>query len=147
MKVIFIKNVPKVAKIGEVKDQPDGYVRNFLLPQKLAILATPDALAKMERERNEIRVEREVQTDLFKKNLRSVNGMTVTIKAPTNEQGSLFKAIHERDITAALKKEHKVIIANEYIKLDAPIKQNGEFKVGVEAMGVKESITVNVIRA
>ena len=47
MKVIFIKNVPKVAKIGEVKDQPDGYVRNFLLPQKLAILATPDALAKI----------------------------------------------------------------------------------------------------
>ena len=146
MKVIFLKNVPKVAKIGEIKDQPDGYVRNFLLPKKFAVLATPEAIKKIERAKNEIRVEREVQTDLFKKNLKAVDGMTVTIKAKTNDQGSLFKAIHEKDITDALKREHQVRISEEYVHISSPIKQNGTFQVLVEAMGIKEYVTVNVIR-
>ncbi len=146
MKVIFIKDVPKVGRKDEVKDQPDGYVRNFLLPKKFAILATPEAIKKIERAKNEIRVGREVQTDLFKKNLRAVDGMAVTIRAKTNDQGSLFKAIHEKDITNALKKEHQVIIAEEYVHIESPIKQNGEFKVLVEAMGIKEYVTVSVIK-
>ena len=145
MKVIFIKNVPKVGKIGEIKEQPDGYIRNFLLPKKFAILATPEAIKRIEQSKNEIRVEREVQTDLFRKNIQAINGMTVTIVAKTNEQGSLFKAIHEKDIVEALKKEHRVIIAEEYIKIPGHIKSNGTFKIGVEAMGVKEQITLNVV--
>ena len=127
MKVIFIKNVPKVGKIGEIKEQPDGYIRNFLLPKKFAILATPEAIKRIEQSKNEIRVEREVQTDLFRKNIQAINGMTVTIVAKTNEQGSLFKAIHEKDIVEALKKEHRVIIAEEYIKIPGHIKSNGTF--------------------
>ncbi|MEI6316658.1 MAG: 50S ribosomal protein L9 [bacterium] len=147
MKVIFIKNVPRVGKIDEIKEQPDGYVRNFLLPKKLAILATPEAIKKLEHSKSQIKVGREVQTDLFKKNLQAVDGMTVTIKAKTNDQGSLFKAIHEKDITDALKKEYQVIIAPEYVHIHSPIKQNGTFPVIIEAMGIKETITVNVIRA
>ncbi len=146
MKVIFIKNVPKVAKIGDIKDQPDGYVRNFLLPKKFAILATPEAIKKIEQAQNQIRVVKEVQTDLFKKNLKAVDGMAVTLVVKTNTQGSLFKAIHEKDITNALKKEHQVIISEEYVHMDSPIKHTGTFPVIVEAMGIRETIMVNVIK-
>ena len=146
MKVIFIKNVPHVGKINDIKDQPDGYVRNFLLPKKFAVLATPDAIKKLERTLSEVRIGKEVQTDLFKKNLKAVDGMTVTIKAKTNGQGSLFKAIHEKDITEALRKEHQVRIAEEYVHIPTPIKSNGTFAVTIEAMGIKETITVNVIK-
>ena len=145
MKVIFIKNVPKVGKIDEIKDQPDGYVRNFLLPKGYAILATPDAVRKLEQKQSEIRVGREVQSDLFKKNIRSVAGVGVTIAAKTNQQGSLFQAIHAKDIALALKKEHHIMIDEEFIKLKEPIKQNGTFTVFVEALGMKEEIVVNVI--
>ena len=145
MKVIFIKNVPKVGKIGEIKEQPDGYIRNFLLPKKFAMLATPEAIKKIEQSKNEIRVEREVQADLFRKNIQAIDGMSITIKAKTNPQGSLFKAIHEKDIVEALKKEHHAIIAEEYIHIPAQIKQNGTFKVNIKALDIVEQITVNVV--
>ena len=147
MKVIFIKKVPKVGNINDIKEQPDGYVRNFLLPKGYVILATPEAVKKLERSQNEVKVGREVQSDLFKKNLRSVSGVGVTIAAKTNDQGSLFKAIHEKDIVEALKKQHQIVIDQEFIKLAEPIKQNGVFTVGVEALGIKESIQVEVVKA
>ena len=134
-----------MGKIDEIKDQPDGYVRNFLLPKGYAILATPDAVRKLEQKQSEIRVGREVQSDLFKKNIRSVAGVGVTIAAKTNQQGSLFQAIHAKDIALALKKEHHIMIDEEFIKLKEPIKQNGTFTVFVEALGMKEEIVVNVI--
>jgi len=146
MKVIFIKDLKKVGYKNDIKEQPDGYVRNFLIPKGYVILATPEAVKKVERAQNEIRVEREVQTDLFKKNIHSVRGVGVTIVAKTTEKGSLFKAIHAKDIADALKKNNHIVIAEEYIKLDAPIKQNGTVTVGVEAMGIREEITVNVIK-
>ncbi|MBP6884355.1 MAG: 50S ribosomal protein L9 [Candidatus Pacebacteria bacterium] len=147
MKVIFIKKVPKVGNIGEVKDQPDGYVRNFLLPKGLAIVATPQEIKKLEQSRNEIRVEKEIQGDLFKKNLMAIKGVDITIPVKTNDKGSLFKAIHESDIALALKKQCHITISPEFIKLPAPIKQNGTFNIKIEALGMSEVITVQIIKA
>ncbi len=145
MKVIFIKDVKGIGRKNEIKDQPDGYARNFLIPKGIAIAATPDGIKKVERAQNEIRVEKEVQTDLFKKNIQSVNGTNVVIKAKANGQGSLFKAIHERDIVATLKKNHHIIIEESLIKIPEQIKQTGVFTVYVEAMGLKESIKVEIV--
>ena len=147
MKVIFIKDLKNVGRKDDIKDQPDGYARNFLISKGYAIPATPEAIKKIERAANEIRVVKEVQTDLFKKNIKAMNGVGVTISAKTNEQGSLFKAIHAKDIAAALKKNNHISIDEVFIKLPEPIKQNGTFTIYVEAMGMKEPITVNVIRA
>lgn len=145
MKVIFIKDVKGIGRKNEIKDQPDGYARNFLIPKGIAIAATPDGIKKVERAQNEIRVEKEVQTDLFKKNIQSVNGTNVVIKAKANGQGSLFKAIHERDIVATLKKNHHIIIEESLVKIPEQIKQTGVFTVYVEAMGLKESIKVEIV--
>ena len=145
MKVIFIKDVKGIGRKNEIKDQPDGYARNFLIPKGIAIPATPEGIKKVERAQNEIRVEREVQTDLFKKNIQSVNGTNVTIRAKTNDHGSLFKAIHAKDIAAALKKDHHIIIDENFIKLPSEIKQNGTFTIYIEAMGLKEPITLEVV--
>ena len=121
MKVIFIKKVPKVGNINDIKEQPDGYVRNFLIPKGYAILATPEAVKKLERSQNEVRVVREVQSDLFKKNIRAISGVGVIIPAKTSDTGSLFKAIHAKDIAEALKKQHQITISEEFIKLAEPI--------------------------
>ncbi len=144
MKVIFLKNVPKVGKINEIKDQPDGYVRNFLLPKGLAVIATPEAIKKLEQSQTNIRVSREVQTDLLRKNIAAIEGMRVTIAAKANSQGHLFKAVHEKDIVEALSREHKANIGAEFVKLAAPIKETGEHAVAIEALGVRETIIVDV---
>lgn len=143
MKIIFTKDVPKVGRRNEVKDMPDGYVRNFLLPKGVAILATPEALKKLTRAQEEVRVEREIQEDLLKKNLDHVAGTELTITSKANDKGHLFKAIHEKDIASALKKIH-VVIDPKFLKLSAPIKEIGEHKVIVDALGKKETISVTV---
>jgi large subunit ribosomal protein L9 len=147
MKVIFIKKVPKVGNIGEIKDQPDGYVRNFLLPKGFAIIATPEAIKKLEQSKAQVRISREVQTDLLKKNLAAIDGLRVTIAVAANTQGSLFKAVHEKDIALALEKQHKAMIDASFVHIPAPIKETGEHAVTVEALGVKETIIIDVVPA
>ena len=146
MKVILLKNVPKVGKKDEIKDVPDGYVRNFLLPQKLALIATPEEVKKLERAQNEVRVGHEIQSDLFKKNLRSVHGVGVTIAAKTNGEGSLYKAVGVKDVVAALKKEHHIVIEENLVHME-PTKHTGTFKATVQALGMKEEIQVTVVQA
>jgi large subunit ribosomal protein L9 len=145
MKVIFVKNLPKVAKINEIKDQPDGYVRNFLIPQGYAVIATPQAIQKLERSLSEVKVMKEIEKDLFKKNLKAVDGVGVTITANANDNGHLFSSVQAKDIIEALKKQHHIMMAPEYIVLPEPIKQLGTFSVSIEALGMKEAITVNVV--
>ena len=147
MKVIFIKDLKGVGRKDDIKDQPDGYARNFLLPKGYVIPATTEAVKKVERAANEVRVEREIQTDLFKKNLQAIDGTGVSISVKTNDQGNLFKAIHAKDIVDALKKDHRIIIAEEFIRIAEPIKKTGTYTVGVEALGMKESITVQIIKS
>ena len=147
MKVIFVKKVPKVGNIGEIKEQPDGYVRNFLLPQGYAVIATPQAVQKLEQKASELKAGKEIQADLFRKNLRAVNGAGVTISVKANEKGSLFKSVSARDIADALKKQHKISIDDDFIKLAEPIKHAGDFTVSVEAKGMKEEIVVKVVAA
>ena len=144
MKVILLKNVPKIGKKDEIKDLPDGYVRNFLLPQKLALIATNEVVKNVERAQNEIRVGREIQSDLFKKNLRSVNGIGLTIYAKANGEGSLYKAVGPKDVAAALKKDHKIVMEENLIHME-PAKHVGTYKASVQALGMKEEIEVTIV--
>ena len=144
MKVIFLKNVAKVGKINEIKDMPDGYVRNFLLPQKYAMIATPEAVAKLQQGKIDKDAEKQIQSDLFRKNLRAVQGVGVTISAVANTEGGLFKSVGPKDISLALKKDHHIIIEESIIHCD-PIKHVGEYTATVEALGIKEPISVTVI--
>lgn len=143
MKVFFLKKVPKVGNINEIKDLPDGYVRNFLLPQKLAIIATPEVIQKFQRSQNEAKVEREVQSTLFKKNIQAVHGTGVTISVRANGEGNLYQAIHAKDVVDALKKQHRIDIDVSFVQME-PIKHVGEYRVAVEALGVREEISVTV---
>jgi len=72
MKVIFLKDIPRVGKRYDVKEINDGYAMNFLLPRKLAEIATPKAIIELEKRKKEIIVEREIQEDLLLRNLEEI---------------------------------------------------------------------------
>ena len=137
MKVIFLQDVPRVGKKYDVKEVNDGYATNFLLPRKLAELATPKAVASLEIHKKEIIVEREVQTDLLMRNLEEIKGKVIKIKGKANEKGSLFKAIHKKEIIIEMKKKNHADIDEEFIILEKPIKEIGEFEIPIEIKGVK----------
>ncbi len=139
MKVIFLQDVPRVGRKYDTKEVNDGYATNFLLPRKLAVLATPKAVAEVEKRKKEIAIEREVQEDLLMKNLEEIKSKTVTIKGKANEQGHLFSAIHKKEIVEIMKEQEHADIAEEFIVLEKPIKQIGEFEIPISVKGKKSS--------
>jgi large subunit ribosomal protein L9 len=117
---------------------------NFLIPRKLVELATPNAIASLEKRKKNIEIEREVQEDLLMKNLEEIKGKTILIKRKANEKGSLFKAIHKKEIVEEMKKQNHADIAEEFIILEKPIKEIGEFEIPIEIKNKKSSFKLVV---
>jgi large subunit ribosomal protein L9 len=138
MKVIFLQSVPRVGKKDEIKEVNDGYAANFLFPRKLAVPATDTAVNKLLQKQKEIVVVKEIQMDLLIRNLEELKGKTITIEGKANEKGHLFKAIHKKEIVEALSKMHTAEIGEEYLDLEKPIKEIGEFDIPIKIKG-KES--------
>jgi large subunit ribosomal protein L9 len=110
---------------------------NMLFPRKLAEPATLKAIADLERRMKNLAVEREVQEDLLEKNLEEMKGKVITISAKADEKGHLFSGIHSKELVDEMKKQHHADISAEYIILDKPIKQTGEFQVPIEIKNKK----------
>lgn len=144
MKVIFLQDVTRVGKRHDIKDVNDGYAMNFLIPRKLAELATPKAVTELELRKKEIVVEREVQEDLLMKNLEEIKGKSITIKGKANEKGHLFSAIHKKEIIEEMKRQQHADISEEFIVLEKPIKTVGEFEIPIEIKGKKSSFKLIV---
>jgi|ERR1035437_690516 large subunit ribosomal protein L9 len=144
MKIIFLQDVPRVGKKYDIKEVNDGYVMNFLIPRKLALLATPSAVASLEKRKKNIEIEREVQEDLLMKNLEEIKGKVITIKGKANEKGSLFKAIHKKEIVEEMKKQNHADINEDFIILLKPIKEVGEFDIPIEIKNKKSSFKLKV---
>jgi len=138
MKVIITKETPKIGRKNEVKDFPDGYVRNFLLPKGIAVIATPENLKELEKNKERMRVEKEIKEDLLEKNLLELKDVTLTMERKANEQGHLFSSIHEDDISLELSKSLRILVDSKTIKIDSPIKEVGTKKIKVE-VGNKQS--------
>ena len=147
MKVIFLHDVPRVGKKYEVKEVPGGYAMNFLIPRKLAEPATPKALAMLEIRKNEILVVKEVQNELLMKNLEEIKGKVVHITAKADDKGHLFSGIHTKEIVTAMKKEHRADITSEFIVLEKPIKEVGEFEIQIAISGKKSTFKLMIEKA
>ena len=82
MKVLLLKDVYKLGRAGDIKKVADGYGRNFLLPQKLAVLATAGALKQVEKIRSQAEIRRTEQNSELKGLADQINGITVVFPAP-----------------------------------------------------------------
>lgn len=131
MRVIFLQNIKGVAQIGDIKNVADGYARNFLLPKKLAQIATANA----EKQAEVLKSKREKQHETSKEGAlelaKKLEGMTVEIKEDANEEGHLYGSVNEKKIAAALK-EQGIDIKEEYINLPQHLKMAGEYEVEIE---------------
>ena len=144
MKVIFLKDIPRVGKRYDIKDVNDGYAMNFLLLRGLAEQATPKAIAQLEQRKKTIAIEREVQEELLMKNLEEIKGKVLHIKAKADEKGHLFSGIHSKEIVEAMKSEHHADISEEFIILEKPIKEIGEYEIRIEIKNKKSSFKLIV---
>lgn len=145
MKVIFQKDVKGKGTKGEVKDVSEGYARNYLLKNNLAIEATPGNLkalnAKIRKSDMLEQEEKEEAIDLKDK----LADLTVEMKAKSGDAGRLFGSITSKQIAETLKKEHGYKIDKRKIELDEPIRSLGYTTVPVKLhLEVSGSIKVHV---
>ena len=137
--MIFLKDVPRVGKRHDVKEVNDGYAVNFLLPRRLAEVATPQAIKQLEERKQAIEIERKVEENLLMRNLEEIKGKVLHMKGKADEKGHLFSGIHAKELVGAMRVEHHADISEEFIALDKPIKQVGEFEIPIKIKGKKSS--------
>ncbi|MFQ5661707.1 MAG: 50S ribosomal protein L9 [Candidatus Paceibacteria bacterium] len=129
MKIILLKDVAKVGQKFDVKNVSDGYAMNFLFPNNLAEPATEKKIKSLETAKLQHEAEDKVHQDLLLKNLKALDGASVEMEGKANEKGHLFKGIHIEEIAEELKKQDHIDLKPEYIQLEHPIKEVGEFDV------------------
>lgn len=144
MKVILLKDVRKVGKKYDIKDVSDGYALNFLIPQKMAEVSTPASMKRVAIKKSQDAAEHKIQEDLLMKNLKNLEGVSLTIKENANELGHLFKGVHKEEIVAEIKKQTELDITPNYIVLEKPLKQVGEYtlEAKVQDKSVKFKVTI-----
>ncbi len=147
MQVILREDIDKLGKIGDLVKVADGYARNYLVPNKKAIEATPknvnamDHAKKMVSDRiRKMKKEAAVEADRIK-------GLAVTIKAKVGEEGKLFGSVTTMDIAEAAKAQG-VELDKRKIVLDEPIKRLGEYTLTVKLHAdVTAELKVTVVAA
>ena len=129
MKVILLQDVKGKGKKGQMLEVSDGYARNFMLPKKMAIEATPDAIntVKMNDKAAQERIAKEKAEALAtSKKLRE---MTVTVTAKGGGAGRLFGAVTTQEIAAALEKQSGIKLDKRKLVLAENIKNVGTYTV------------------
>ncbi len=129
MKVILLQDVKGKGKKGQMLEVSDGYARNFMLPRKLAIEATPDAIntMRMNDKATQERIAREKAEALdISKRLRE---MTLTVTARGGGAGRLFGSVTNQEIADALAKASGIKLDKRKIVLNDTIKSVGTYTV------------------
>ncbi len=129
MKVILLQDVKGKGKKGQMLEISDGYARNFLLPKKMAIEATPDAINTMRMNvmsAAEKAAKERAEALEISKRLRE---MTVTVTAKGGGAGKLFGAVTSQEIADALKAQSGITLDKRKIVMSDPIKNVGTYTV------------------
>lgn len=125
MKVILLQDVKKIGMKGEIKEVSDGHARNFLLPQNLAILATPKAIENFKKQVEAARKAAETDLKATQALASRLDGEELRLKAKAAKDGKLFGGISATQIVSALEKKGFKILKNQIVISD-PIKTAGE---------------------
>ncbi|MDE3090619.1 MAG: 50S ribosomal protein L9 [Chloroflexota bacterium] len=144
MQVLLLKDVAGIGSAGQVKKVSDGYARNFLLPRKLAVVATEGALKQSEGIK-QAALRREAKTLGEARELAGmVEQVTLTFRAKAGEGDRLFGSITTGDIADALAREKGITVDKRKIELSSPLKELGNHQVQIK-LHPEVSATVMVV--
>ena len=139
MKVILQQDVSGKGKRGQLVEVAEGYARNYLLPRKLAVLATADAVNTMQlrdkaKKAEDARLKAEAEAVSAK-----LKNSPVKVTARAGANGKLFGAVTSKEVSDALKEQHGIELAKQKIVMEEPIKAYGNYelkaKLGFEVSG------------
>lgn len=144
MKVIFIKDVPKVARKYDIKEVADGFAQNSLFPRKLAVAATPAAVAKIESEKAALRGAQAKTEEGVAHLKRETAEKPLVISASANAQGHLFKGVGQAEVAEAIKTAYGIELRAQDIDLAHPLKQVGTHVVALKSGSARGECTITI---
>ena len=130
MKVILKEDVQNLGQQGDVVEVKPGYARNYLMPQKLAILFTKQQKKSIEEAQRVEERKLEREKDQLESVLKQVEDLSLSLKMQSEEDSKLFGSVTKLDIVKLLE-ENGITIDKKYIDLSSPIKTLGEHKVNI----------------
>jgi len=146
VKVIFIEDVPNVARVGQTRVVADGYARNYLLPRKLVVVANSQAAVAIESQLQKKIKQRELEEAEMAGLAEKINDLEITIKAKVGESEKLYGSVTGADIAEELSKSAGYEVDRKKIEMAEPIRQLGSHDVTVRfTHDITAVIKVNVI--
>ncbi len=146
MKVVFLEDIAGTAKIGDIKDVKTGFARNYLLPRRLAMAATPSVVKSAEqRAARESRLQEARDMDARAVAAR-VEAMPLSFTAKAGSTGKLFGSVGSADIAAKIGETLSSEFDRHNVVLADPIKELGDYQVPVKlTKNVTAMVSVSVI--
>ncbi|HMA13964.1 MAG TPA: 50S ribosomal protein L9 [Kiloniellaceae bacterium] len=147
MQVILMQRIEKLGQMGDIVSVKPGFARNYLLPQKKALRATKDNLARFESQRSQLEAENLKRRGEAEQVATKLEGMTVTLIRQAGESGQLYGSVNGRDIADAVTAKG-VTVSRGQVDLAAVIKMLGLHQVRVRLHPeVAVTVTANVARS
>lgn len=137
MKVILLKDIPKVGRKYDIKDIAEGYAVNMLIPKGLVRAATKSAIAEVEKVKSNDLASKQIQNELLLKNLEVIKNLTIAVKEKANDKGHLFAGITREVLAEEIFKSARLKVDPESIKINKPIKEVGEHIIKLEILDKK----------
>jgi large subunit ribosomal protein L9 len=130
MKVLLLKDVYNLGRAGDVKKVADGYARNFLIPQKMAVLATAGALTHVERIQEAAAKQRQIMNEEMAELASKIEGLELNFLAKVGESGKLFGSITQQMIAEAISEKIGAEVDRHRVE-SQPLREEGEHIVKI----------------
>jgi len=146
VQVILRENVDRLGRVGDIVTVADGYARNHLLPQRLAVVADSGKVKQVEHEKRVIQARQDKIRRELEQLARRLSRTSCTIAARAGEEDKLFGSVGPSDIVQALA-ETGIEIDRKWVRLEEPIKELGVFSVPIEiAKGIEARLKLWVVK-
>jgi large subunit ribosomal protein L9 len=145
MKVILLKDVPKIGKQGEIKEVSDGYANNMLIKKGLATPATKQAQEKIVKEAKDKTEKQQRLLQKYQQYQRELEKRTFTIKVKIGDKGQIFGGVHEKDIIDVVYQKTKIPLEKSQFENLKGIKQLGIHEITLRlGQGVTTKTKINI---
>lgn len=145
MKVILLRDVARLGRKSDIKEVPDGHALNFLIPRKLAMVATKENVERVQTEAGKVATAKESALQAFRSALQKHAEVVIKHTAEANEQGSLFKGINAENVATILNAEG-FSLTKHHIDLAAPIKTVGVHTIPLTYGTEKGTVQLEVVK-
>jgi len=145
MKVILKETIDSLGIIGTEVTVADGYARNYLFPQKKAVLATPQNRRMLEQEKTKFELQIAKERKVAEEMAQKLEGVVCKIAAKVSEEDRLYGSVSVRDVLDALS-DQDIVVEKRMVLLTEPIKALGTYKIPIRVYKqVEPEITIEVV--